>query len=235
MNGLVLAPLDDRALARPVEEAAGAGVPTVIIDSALQSNSAVSFVATDNGEGGRIAARRLGELLKGKGKVLLLRYQEGSASTREREEGFLSELKEKYPGVAVVSSDQYAGVTRDTAKRASENLLNRFGSEIDGVFTPNESSTAGMLLALQDMGRAGKVFFVGFDSNEAFLDALRGGQMHGFVVQNPFRMGYLGVRTMVEHLRGRAVEKRVDTGVMLITPENLDSDEVKGLIKPPAE
>ena len=235
MIGLVLAPLDDRALARPVEEAAGAGVPTVIIDSALQSNSAVSFVATDNGEGGRIAARRLGELLKGKGKVLLLRYQEGSASTREREEGFLSELKEKYPGVAVVSSDQYAGVTRDTAKRASENLLNRFGSEIDGVFTPNESSTAGMLLALQDMGRAGKVFFVGFDSNEAFLDALRGGQMHGFVVQNPFRMGYLGVRTMVEHLRGRAVEKRVDTGVMLITPENLDSDEVKGLIKPPAE
>src|SRR3712207_1434962 len=116
VNGLVLAPLDDRALARPVEEAAGAGVPTVIIDSALQSNSAVSFVATDNGEGGRLAARRLGELLKGRGKVLLLRYQEGSASTREREEGFLSELKEKYPEVVVISSDQYAGVTRDTAK-----------------------------------------------------------------------------------------------------------------------
>lgn len=233
VSGIVLAPLDDRALARPVEEAAAAGVPTVIIDSALQSNSILSFVATDNVKGGQLAARRLGELLKGKGKVLLLRYQEGSASTHDREEGFLGELQEKYPGIEVISSDQYAGATRDTGKRAAENLLNRFGGEVQGIFTPNESSTDGMLLALQDMGKSGKVAFVGFDTNEAFLAALRNGQLQGFVVQNPFKMGYLGVRTMVEHLLGQPIEKRVDTGVILITPENLDSNEVQELIKPP--
>src|SRR5437660_5315747 len=197
VDGMVLAPLDDRALARPVEEAKTAGVPTVIIDSALQSNSIVSFVATDNRKGGVLAADRLGELLRGKGKVILLRYAEGSASTTDREEGFLSEIKQKFPEIELISKDQYAGATRDTAKRASENLLNRFGDDVQGIFTPNESATAGMLSALQDIGKAGKVMFVGFDTSQMFIDAMRAKQLHGIVVQNPFNMGYLGVRTMV--------------------------------------
>src|ERR671939_1140547 len=150
VNGLVLAPLDNRALVRPVEEAQRAGLPTVIIDSGLESQNIVSFVATDNRKGGRLAADRLGELMGGKGKALLLRYQEGSASTEEREAGFLEEMKAKYPNVQVISSDQYAGATRDTAKRTSENLLNRFGDDVQGIFCPNESTTAGMLSALQD-------------------------------------------------------------------------------------
>src|SRR5690349_18893572 len=167
VNGIVLAPLDNRALARPVEEAKAAGVPTVIIDSALQSNSIVSFVATDNRKGGMLGADRLGELLGGKGKVILLRYAEGSASTQDREDGFLQEIKQKYPNIELISTDQYAGATRDTAKRASENLLNRFGDEVQGIFCPNESTTAGMLLALQDIGKAGKVTFVGFDTSQS--------------------------------------------------------------------
>src|SRR5207237_7687948 len=126
VDGIVLAPLDDRALARPVEEAKSAGVPSVIIDSALQSNSIVSFIATDNRKGGMLAADRLGELLGGKGNVLVLRLQEGSASTEERERGFLDELESHFPAITVVSSDQHAGPTRETAKRAAENLLNRF-------------------------------------------------------------------------------------------------------------
>src|SRR6266516_6428197 len=135
VSGIVLAPLDNRALVRPVEEAKRASVPTVIIDSALASDAIASFVATDNRKGGMLAAERMGELLNGKGKVLLLRYQEGSASTEDREAGFIQRLKEKYPGIELISSDQYAGPTRDTAKRASENLLNRFGDELQGNFT----------------------------------------------------------------------------------------------------
>src|SRR3989440_5491680 len=107
VDGIVLAPLDNRALVRPVEEAKSAGVPCVIIDSALDSNSITSFVATDNRKGGQLAADRLGQLLNGKGKVLLLRYQEGSASTQDREDGFISELKAKFPNIELVSSDQY--------------------------------------------------------------------------------------------------------------------------------
>ncbi len=235
INGLVLAPLDDRALVRPVEEAKRAGVPTVIIDSDLASDSTVSFVATDNGKGGELAAERLGSLLGGKGKVLLLRYQEGSASTRAREEGFTKKLKESYSGIELISSDQYAGPTRETAKRAAENLLNRFGDQLNGVFTPNETSTEGMLLALQDAGRAGKILLVGFDVTTGFLEAIRVGQLQGIVVQNPFRIGYLGVKTMVAHLRGEPVERRVDTGVVLVTLENMAQPNMQAILHPPVD
>src|SRR5918996_4162930 len=235
VSGIVLAPLDDRALVRPVADARRAGVPTVIIDSGLQSDEFVSFVATDNRKGGSLAADRMGQLLGGKGKVLLLRYAEGSASTTEREEGFITQLKQKFPDIELVSTDQYAGATRDTAKRASENLLNRFGDQVQGIFTPNESSTAGMLLALEDIGKTGKVSFVGFDVSQKFIDALNAGELHGIVVQNPFNMGYLGVRTMVDNLLGRTVEKKIDTGVMLVTKENMQSPEVQTLLRPPLD
>jgi len=235
VNGIVLAPLDFKALVRPVEEAKRASVPTVVIDSALASDQIVSFVATDNIKGGEIAADRMNELLKGKGKVLLLRYQEGSASTTDRENGFLQRMKSAYPAIQVISSDQYAGATRDTAKRASENLLNRYANEIQGIFCVNETATAGMLLALQDIERAGKVTFLGFDATAAFIDAMRKGQLHGIVLQNPFLMGYLGVKTMIDHLHNRPVEKRIDTGVTMITPQNLDDPKSKELLNPPLD
>jgi len=235
VNGIVLAPLDNRALARPVEEAKSAGVPTVIIDSALESNSIVSFVATDNRKGGMLGADRLGELLGGKGKVILLRYAEGSASTEEREAGFLDEMKQKYPNIELVSTNQHGGATRDSAKTASESLLNKFGDDVQGIFCPNESTTAGMLSALQDAGKAGKVMFIGFDATQMFVDAMKAKQLHGIVVQNPFNMGYLGVRTIVESLQGKAVEKRVDTGVTMITPDNLDAADAQALLHPPLD
>src|SRR5438876_49573 len=183
VNGIVLAPFDKNALVRPVEEAARADIPTVVIDSALESNEPISFVASNNFHGGELAADEMGRLLNGKGKVLVLRYQEGVFSTEQREKGFLDKMK-NYPGVQLISSNQYAGATRDTAKSATENLLNRYGNEIDGMFTPNESSTAGALLALEDAGKAGKVHFVGFDSSDIFVQAMRAGKLQGIVVQN---------------------------------------------------
>lgn len=235
ISGIVLAPLDEHALVRPVEEAERAGVPTVVIDSDLRTDQIVSFVATDNIKGGELAADRMGEVLKNKGKVLLLRYQEGSASTTDRENGFLRRMKSKYPGITLISSDQYAGPTRDTAKRASENLLNRYGRDLDGIFCVNESSTAGMLLALQDIDRAGKIAFIGFDSSQPFIDALQNGQLTGLIVQNPLNMGYLGVKTMVAHLQGKPVDKRIDTGVWLITKDNLADTQSQALLKPPID
>lgn len=235
VDGIVLAPLDNRALVRPVEEAQGAGVPTVIVDSGLESESIVSFVATDNHKGGELAAERLGQLLNGKGKVLLLRYAEGSASTEERERGFLDRMKSAYPGITLVSTDQYAGTTRESAKKASENLLNRFGADLQGIFTPNESSTTGMLLALQDISRAGKIRFVGFDASQLLVDAMRAHQLDGVAVQNPMRMGYLGVKTIVAHIRHQPVERHIDTGVTLVTPENLDLPATKAIVDPPID
>lgn len=230
VDGLGLAPLDSRALVRPVEEARRAGIAVLIFDSALDTPDIVSYVATDNYRGGTLAASRLGEALKGRGRVLMLRYQEGSAATEEREAGFLDHMRDRYPDVTVISSNQYAGATRDTARRASENLLNRHAHEIDGIFTPNESSTHGMLLALQDIRRAGRVAFVGFDTSAVFVEAMGRGELQGFVVQNPVNMGYLSVMTLVDHLQGRPVPPKIDTGVELVTPENLNEPGIQRLL-----
>jgi ribose transport system substrate-binding protein len=235
IDGIVLAPFDRRALVRPVEEAKRAGIPTVVVDSALDTDGVVSFVASNNYHGGELAAEQMGKLLNGAGKVLLLRYQEGVASTEAREQGFIDKLKSDFPSIELISSNQYAGATRDTAKRAAENLLNRYGDQIQGMFAPNESSTAGTLLALEDLGKAGKIQFIGFDTSDAFVRAMREHKLQGIVVQNPFRMGELGVKTIVDHILARPVEKKVDTGVHLITPENLDVPESQQLLHPPLE
>jgi len=234
VDGIVLAPLDDRALLSPVRTAGRAGIPVVIIDSGLLGQVGkdyISFVATDNVKGGQLAARRLGELLGGKGTALLLRYQEGSDSTTKREQGFVQTLHAEFPDIRLIDEKQYAGATRDSAQKVAENLLTSHPN-IDGVFCPNESSTFGMLLALRSKQMAGKVKFVGFDSSEGLIEAMRQGHIHGLVLQNPLRMGYEGVKTIVAHIRGQKVEARIDTGVVLATPENMDEPEIKQLLSP---
>jgi len=231
VKGIVLAPLDDRALVRPVQDAAREGIPVIVIDSGLQGQDYISFVATDNYKGGVMAARRLGELLKGKGDIFLIRYQEGSASTMERERGFLETAQKEFPGLNFLVKDQYAGATTETAFQLSENLLSRF-PKVQGIFTPNESSTFGMLRALQEYGLAGKVPFVGFDSSPKLIQGLRDGHINGLIHQNPVKMGYLGVTLMVKHLRGETIPKIVDTGVYLVTRENMDEPEIHALIAP---
>ena len=231
VDGIVLAPLDDRALMPAVKEAKKMGITTVIIDSELKGEDFVSFIATDNYKGGRLGAQRLSELLNGKGKVIMLRCMEGSASSTKREEGFLDEITSKYPDIEILSSNQYAGATTEKAYQKSESLLNRF-PDVDGIFCPNESTTFGMLRAIQDAGFAGKVFFVGFDSSEKLVQALREDVLHGLVLQNPFRMGEMGVYTIVDHLRGKIVTKRIDTGVTMVTKENMDQPGIKKLILP---
>ena len=236
VSGIVLAPLDSQALVRPVNNAVRSKVPVVIIDSGLKTDSYISFVATDNYKGGVMAAEHLGQLLGGKGNVILLRYAVGSASTEERETGFLDTLKKKFPDLKLVSSDQYAGPTRESSYQVSQNLLNRHGRDVNGVFCPNENATIGMTKALRDIGKAGgKVKMVGFDAGSQSVADLKNGDVQGLVVQNPVFMGYKGVMTMVEHLQGKAVEKRIDTGVVLVTQQNAEQPEIKELLYPPLD
>ena len=178
-----------------------------------------------------LGAERIGELMGGKGRLILIRYQEGSFSTSKREEGFLDTIKSKYPEIEILSDNQYAGAGTETAYRATENLLNRF-SEVDAIFTPNESSTFGCLRALQERGLTGKIIFVGFDSSEQLVEALEKRVLLGLVLQNPFKMGYLGVKTAAGYFHGEPVEKRTDTGVTLATPENMNDPEIRQLLTP---
>jgi ribose transport system substrate-binding protein len=236
VSAMVLAPLDSQALVKPVHNALQAKVPVVIMDSDLKSDRYVSFVATDNYKGGQLAGEEMGKLLDGKGNVILLRYAVGSASTEAREAGFLDVLRTKYPNVKIISSDQHAGATRETAYRVSQNLLNRFGREVNGVFCANEPSTIAMTKALRDIRLAGgKVKMIGFDAGSQSVLDMKNGDLQAMVVQNPVLMGYLGVITAVKHLKGEKVEKRIDTGVVLVTPQNMDQPGVKELLYPPLD
>ena len=234
VDGIVLAPLDSQALVQPVADAAKQKIPVVVIDSGLNSTDYASFVATDNKKGGLLAGQQLAKVMGGKGKVIMIRYQQGSASTEQREAGFLEAMKAA-PGISLISSDQYAGPTVDTAYKSSQNVLSRFGTQANGIFMANESSTRGMRLALKDAGLLGKVKFVGFDSSDDLIDALKKNQLQGLVVQNPFKMGYLSLLTAVSAIKNEKFEKSIDTGVTLVTPENMSTPEMQTLLSPPID
>ncbi len=238
VDGIVLAPLDAMALRRPVRYAVQRNIPVIIIDSALRESDEFisSFIATNNREGGRIAGKNMVRMLNGKGRVILLRYLEGSASTEAREEGFLEVLNE-FPEIKVVSDEQYGGATKASAQQASENLLFRFKDPrgnltIDGIFCPNASTTYGMLQALRRQRLTESVTFIGFDAEPMLVEGLKNEEIDGLVVQNPMKMGYLGVKMMVQILNGKEVKKRIDTGVIFIEKKDLENKEIQELISP---
>jgi ribose transport system substrate-binding protein len=236
VSGIVLAPLDEAALVGPVSDAARAKMPVVIIDSGLKGGDYISFVATDNRLGGRMAAEGLAKMLPRGGRIVVLRYAEGSASTEDREAGFLEEIA-KNPAIQVLSSNQYGGADVEGAYKRAEALLHRFrrpdGSlELDGIFTSNESNTLALLRVLQSSGWAGKVKYIGFDASDTLVKGLSDGHIDALVVQDPVNMGYLGVKTMVDHLQGRPVEKRIDTGAQFITRDRMSDPAVKELLQP---
>ncbi|MDR3634551.1 MAG: substrate-binding domain-containing protein [Isosphaeraceae bacterium] len=152
VDGIVIAPLDAKALVKPIEEAIGKGIPVVIIDSGLESSRIASYVATDNYHGGVLAAQRLGAVLHGEGRIILLRYAVGSESTEQREKGFTDTIAKEFPKITYLSQNEYAGPTSDTAQKVAQTLVTRFRGQVDGIFCPNESSAVGMLRALEGAG-----------------------------------------------------------------------------------
>lgn len=233
VDAIVLAPLDKTALKRPVDRARKKKIPVVIMDSALASDDIDSYVATDNVHGGAIAAEFLAEKLGGKGNVVMLRYQLGSASTEEREQGFTQTMKEKYPNIKILSDELYGGAQRDGNIAKAQDLLTRFPDQIDGWFCPNETVTFGTLKALQAKGKAGKIVVVGFDTGSEIVGGLEAGEITALVVQDPVNIGYLAVKSAYDAQQGKPVEKRIATGENLITQENKGDPKSKTLLNPP--
>ncbi len=233
VDGICLAPLDADALVRPVQEASKADVPVVIFDSGLATDKSdfVSYVATDNFRGGQMAAKRMADKLDGKGDVIMLRYQQGSESTHQREEGFLDGLKE-FEGINVLSSDQYAGTTTESAVNRAQQVLNKYRDEVDGIFAVCEPNAKGVLKALQDQKLTDQVTFVAFDSSDQIRLALEAGEVDSIVLQDPVQMGYLAVKTIVANIRGESVEDYVDTGVFLATQANMKEEKIAQLLQP---
>lgn len=234
VNGIVLAPLDSQALVPTVAQAKEAGIPVVIFDSGLDdASNIVSYVATDNRNGGVLAAKRMGELLGGKGNVVMLRYKAGSESTMQREDGFLEALAQEFPGIKVLSSDQYAGTTPEDSLKNALDVLNKYKDDVNGIFAVCEPNAAGVQKALKELGLAGKVKFIAFDPNEALVAGLSDDSVHGIVLQDPVTMGYQAVKTMLKQLKQEeGIEARVKTGEYVATPENRETPEMQKLLKP---
>ncbi|MFN4258488.1 MAG: substrate-binding domain-containing protein [Gemmataceae bacterium] len=257
VDGMVLAPQHSLTMVAPVERAREQGIPTVLMDSNLDAQALAAdpdliakYIATNNYNGGRLAARHLLKVLRDEGKtaprLVLFRYQVGSESTEQRERGFedyvndvIAEQQRKgEPTITWLSTDKYAGATKDTALREAAPLVNRLREQIDGIFAVNESSASGMLDALRSLGLNGQVRLMGFDSSPPLLQAVREGDIDGLILQDPYWMGYLSVWTLVHHLAGYDVsgtDQIIGTGEFLITKKNLDDPHTRGLYNPEAQ
>ena len=229
--GIALAPLDHAALVPAVRAARARGIEVVVFDSDLDGQAGkdyASFVATDNRAAGELAGRHLVQLLSGKGKVAMLRYQVGSASTEAREEGFLAAARAG--GLEVVVDNRYAGASVGEAKTTALNLADTLRG-VQGVFCSNEPTTVGMVQALAQLELVGKVQVVGFDCSPPIVQALAGGQLAAIVVQDPRRMGELAVRHLADAVAKKPVPERVDTGAVLATKANMQEPAIRKLLE----
>jgi ribose transport system substrate-binding protein len=229
LAGIVLAPVDKSALVAVVERASRAGIPVSIFDSGIDTENILCYVATNNLAAGRMAARRMGEILGGKGKVGVVGFMAGSASTMQREEGFTSEIRAKFPAIEITGV-MFGMADRAKAMAVAENMLTAH-PDLAGIYADNESSAEGALQAVKSRGASG-VKLVMMDASETLLAALRSGAVDSIVVQNPFRMGYESTKAIGMKLRGEAPPKLQDSGATLALKENLDSPEIKQLLFP---
>ncbi|MBL8229266.1 MAG: substrate-binding domain-containing protein [Bryobacterales bacterium] len=229
LAGIVLAPVDKKALVNVVERAAKAEIPVSIFDSGIDTQQRISYVATNNEEGGRMAARRLGEILSGKGKVVVIGFMPGSASTMEREHGFQDEIRKKFPDINVLGL-QFGMASQAKSMAATENVLTAH-PDLAGLFADNESSSAGAVQALKSRQAKG-VKMVAFDASESLIADMKAGWIDSIVVQNPFRMGYEATKAIGMKLKGETPPVLVDSGATLILPADLEKPATKELLFP---
>lgn len=230
VDALAVAPAEHHALVQPVQAAVRAGIPVIIYDSGLDSDDFLSFVATNNYQAGENAARKLGELLHGKGKVIELRHMPGSASSMDRERAFDAVIAKEFPNVHIVGS-QYGMSNRAKVLAAAENLLTAH-PDVSGVFASAESSSVGAALALKARGLSGKVRLVAFDASPDLIQDLRDGTIDALVAQDPFKIGYEAVKALANNFRGQRPPKTIDLSARVITRQDLEKPEIKALLFP---
>ena len=229
LAGIALAPVDRKALVTIVERAHAAGIPVSIFDSDIDTEQRITYVATDNRQGGRMAARKLAELLLEEGEVAIISFMPGSAATMEREEGFREEMTRRYPKIKIVQT-AFGMADRAKARAATENILAAHPN-LRGLFADNESSSAGAVLALKNRANT-KVRMVAFDSNDQLVADLRDRNIDALVIQRPFVMGYESVKAIGRKLQGQKVVSRIDLSALLITRADLQRPDVIELLHP---
>lgn len=231
---VVISPTEFKALGKPVDEAAKS-VPVIGIDSSADSKAFTSFLTTDNVQGGRIAADGLAAAIKeatGKeeGEIAIITSLPGVGSLDQRREGFLDQIKTKYPGLTVVA-DRYADGQATTGLNMMTDLITA-NPNLVGVFASNLIMAQGVGQAIAENKLGDKIKVIGFDSDEKTVGFLKEGVLAGLVVQDPYRMGYDGVKTALAVSKGEKVETFVDTGANLVTKANMADPKIDALLNP---
>ena len=231
---IVISPTQKAALGKPIDEAAKK-IKIIGIDSAADSNAFTSFLTTDNVQGGRIAADGLADAIKAKygkaeGDVALITAIPGVGSLDERAKGFKEEIATKYPGLKLVA-DKVADGQATTALNIMTDLITA-DPNLRGVFASNLIMAQGAGQAIAENKVADKIKLVGFDSDDKLIKLLTDGTIVALVVQDPYRMGYDGIKTALAASEGQKVEANVDTGANLITKENMNTPRSQELLDP---
>ncbi|MGE5631520.1 MAG: ABC transporter substrate-binding protein [Caulobacteraceae bacterium] len=219
VDAILLAASDAAALAPVVDKAYEAKIPLIFVDSAANTENYVSFAATDNAAAAALAADKMAELISGKGKIAIINAQAGAGTTMIRENGFKDRMKEKYPDVTIVTT-LYCNGDKAVALNQTMDLLTA-NPDLVGIYACNEGATVGVARGLKEKGVAGKVQLVGFDKSKDIISGLEEGLIQATMVQNPFLMGSTGVDFAVKTIKGEKVEKKVDTGVKVVTKDNI--------------
>jgi ribose transport system substrate-binding protein len=208
VDGLAVAATEAKILVSAIDRAMAGGIPVVVFDSGVATDNIVSFIATNNYEGGALGARALAKAMGGAGEVALLAHQPGSNSTMERERGFEETLAKEFPKIEIVAH-RFSMSDRAKGLAAAENML-AARPKLVGMFASAEPGSVGAAKAIQNRGLGGKVHLVTFDSSEPLVEGCRGGWIDAMVVQDPHRIGYQAVEALVAKLDGASVPKRID-------------------------
>lgn len=231
---VVISPTEFKALGKPIDEAAKA-VPIIGIDSGADSKAFVSFLTTDNVQGGRIAADGLAAAIKeatGKeeGEIAIITSLPGVGSLDQRHEGFMEQVAAKYPDLKVVA-DKYADGQATTGLNMMTDLITA-NPNLVGVFASNLIMAQGVGQAIAENKLGDKIKVIGFDSDEKTVGFLKEGVLAGLVVQDPYRMGYDGIKTALAASKKEKVEANVDTGANLVTKANMADPKIDALLNP---
>ncbi|WP_029422395.1 ABC transporter substrate-binding protein [Alicyclobacillus macrosporangiidus] len=229
VDALVVAATDAKALVPVLQQAQKSGIKVITIDSGTDPQVSDSFVATDNVHAAAEAADEMNKLLGGKGDVALIPFVPGAATSNQREQGFKDELS-KYPGLHLVAT-QYSQSDYNKALSVTEDILTSHPN-LAGIFAANEPGALGAAQAVKERGLAGKVLIIGFDAAPKEIQALQDGTIQALIVQNPYKIGYDGVKEAVADLEGKTVDQRVDTGATVVTKDNMNDPEIQKLLYP---
>jgi ribose transport system substrate-binding protein len=227
-DALGFAALDSQAAAPLMDQAASSDIPVIAFDSGVDSDVPLATAATDNRAAAALAAENMVELIGGSGQVAMVVHDQTSVTGTERRDGFVEYIEQNAPDVEIVDIQYGRGDHLESTNVAT--AIIQGNPDLDGIYGSNEGSAIGVVNAVQELGIAGDLVIVGFDSGQAQMDAIRDGVMAGAITQNPVGIGYETVKAAVEALNGDELPETIDTGFFWYDETNIDDDEIQAVL-----